>query len=156
MGWVACLAALGWVLFPDHPGQTVRVVGVHDGDSLTVLTAANTQLKVRLQGVDAPEARQPFGAASKASLSEMVFGKAVRLDGTGKDRYGRTLGDVFVDGRWINRMQVERGLAWHYRQYSADPRLASAEEEARNGRRGLWQQAEDAVPPWEWRRSSRK
>lgn len=60
-----------------------KVVGVHDGDTLTVLTPA----KVRLNGIDAPESGQAFGEKSKQALSAMVFGKDVRIVITDTDRY---------------------------------------------------------------------
>jgi endonuclease YncB( thermonuclease family) len=67
--------------------QTIsaRVVGVHDGDTITALTDDKRQLKVRLHGIDAPELGQPFGQASKRALSDLVFGKQVTLHTTGTD-----------------------------------------------------------------------
>jgi endonuclease YncB( thermonuclease family) len=59
---------------------TGKVVGVHDGDTLTVLTAAKESVKVRLYGIDAPESKQAFGARSKQELSELAFGKQVRVE----------------------------------------------------------------------------
>lgn len=58
---------------------TGRVVGISDGDTITVLDSSNTQHKVRLAGIDAPEKGQAFGQRSKEHLSDLVFGKAVRL-----------------------------------------------------------------------------
>jgi len=49
-----------------------KVVGVADGDTITVLDATNTQHKIRMQGIDAPEKAQPFGQKSQQSLSQMV------------------------------------------------------------------------------------
>ncbi|MGI9459091.1 MAG: thermonuclease family protein [Pirellulales bacterium] len=71
-----------------------KVVGVHDGDTLTLRTEDET-LKVRLSGIDTPELGQPFGNNAKQALSGMAFGKSVTISSTGKDRYGRTLGTVF-------------------------------------------------------------
>jgi micrococcal nuclease len=71
-----------------------RVVGVRDGDSITVLTDDSRELKVRLEGIDAPELKLAFGNVSKQELSRLVFGKSVRLEEKGKDRYGRTLAHV--------------------------------------------------------------
>ena len=59
---------------------TGRVVGVADGDTITVLDANHQQHKIRLQGIDAPEKAQPFGQRSKESLSAMVFNKDVRVE----------------------------------------------------------------------------
>ena len=127
------------------------VVGVHDGDSLTLLTAKRDQIKIRLQGIDAPELNQAFGTKAKTSLSDLVFGKSVRLVETGRDRYGRTLGDVYVSEVWVNLAVIERGMAWFFVKYSKDERLRNAEAKARKSRAGLWQQP-SPVPPWEWRK----
>lgn len=68
-----------------------KVVGVHDGDTLTLLMPGKAQVKVRLNGIDAPEAGQAFGEKSKQALSAFVFGKSVRIIVTDTDRYGRTV-----------------------------------------------------------------
>ncbi len=135
---------------------TGHVVGIHDGDTITVLDAAKAQHKIRLAGVDAPELKQAFGTRSKQSLSEMVYNKQVKVEWDKRDRYGRTIGVILVDGHDVNLEQVRTGMAWWYRQYakeqkSEDRKLyESAENEARTAKRGLW--ADNApVPPWEWR-----
>ena len=93
---------------------TGRVVGVHDGDSITVLAPGNDQLKVRLEGIDAPELKQPFSQQSKQALSDLVYGKAVVLRVTGKDRYRRTLAVVMVEGVNANLEMVKLGMAWRF------------------------------------------
>ena len=133
-----------------------RVVGVADGDTITVLDANKVQHKIRLGGIDAPEKAQPYGQTSKQGLSDLVFGKTVMVDTDKMDRYGREVGKVLVDGVDTNLEQVRRGLAWHYKAYQREQppedRLAyaAAEKEAAAARLGLWQ---DALPmaPWEWR-----
>lgn len=132
---------------------TGKVVGVSDGDTLTVLTEAKDSVKVRLHGVDAPEAKQAFGNRAKQELSELVFGKAVRVEVEDKDRYGRTVGRVFVGDIAVNAEMVRRGFAWWYREYAKKSvELATAEAEARNAKRGLWAEP-NAVAPWEFRRT---
>lgn len=119
-----------------------RVVGVSDGDTVTVLDADRRQHKIRLLGVDAPEKDQDFGERSKQSLSDLVFGKDVTVEYEKKDRYGRTLGKVIIGGRSANLEQVRAGLAWFYRHYADDvpeadrTALDGAEREARQGRGG--------------------
>jgi endonuclease YncB( thermonuclease family) len=73
-----------------------RVVGVSDGDTITVLDSDKRQHKVRLSGIDAPEKSQPYGDASKKNLSRLVYLKDVRVESHKQDRYGRTLGKVWV------------------------------------------------------------
>lgn len=137
-----------------------RIVGVSDGDTVTVLDVANTQHKIRLAGIDAPERAQPFGNRSKQSLSDLAFNRHATVEATKKDRYGRTVGKVIVDGQDVNLQQVVRGMAWFYREYqreqSASDRLSysEAEDQAKQARRGLWSDPEP-VPPWEHRRLKR-
>lgn len=131
--------------------ETYIVVGVADGDTITVITAGRLQIKVRLAEIDAPEKKQPFGAASKESLSDLCYNKPAQLAVQDTDRYGRTVARVTCDGVDANREQIRRGLAWVYRKYSRDAALLDVEAEAREAKRGLWSEP-DAVPPWEWRR----
>ena len=132
---------------------TGKVVSVYDGDTITVLSD-NTQHKIRLEGIDTPESKQPFGNKAKQAMSGMVFGKQVKVVWKKKDRYGRTLGHVYVNGKWTNLQMIEQGMAWHYKQYSKDTELAYAEVEARKNRLGLW--ADKApVAPWDWRKGKR-
>ena len=133
---------------------TVRVVGVHDGDTLTALTDDKTQLKVRLHGIDAPELGQPFGQASKRALSDLVFGKQVTLHTTGTDRYKRTLAHVTVGDIEVDAQMIVTGQAWHYAKYDHTATLEAAERNARAARRGLWVDGK-AVPPWEWRKGGK-
>jgi endonuclease YncB( thermonuclease family) len=137
-----------------------RVIGISDGDTITVLDSSNTQHRIRLQGIDAPESRQPFGSRSRESLSALVFNREVRVEYNSRDRYQRILGKVLVDGRDANLEQIRAGMAWLYRQYadqlSAADRIAydQAEQSARQARRGLWADA-DPTPPWDYRREGR-
>ena len=78
---------------------TGRVVGVADGDTITVLDSDNVQHKIRLAGIDAPEKKQAFGTRSKESMSDLAFGKALDVETSKRDRYGRQIGKVLVYGR---------------------------------------------------------
>ncbi len=129
-----------------------KVVSVADGDTVTVLTAGNRQVKVRLDGIDAPESRQDFGQRAKQAASDLVFGKQVSVDIRTRDRYGRSVGVVRVGGTEVNTAMVEGGWAWWYRQYAPDNTVLSrAESAARAAKRGLWA-SPSPVPPWEFRR----
>lgn len=137
-----------------------RVVGVADGDTVTVLDASNTQFKIRLMGIDAPEKKMPYGNRSKQSLSDLVFNRQVQVEYSKKDRYGRTVGKIIVDGVDANLAQIKAGMAWHYKQYQREQSevdraaYAQAEDDARAAKRGLWTDA-DPVPPWEWRHAKK-
>ncbi len=127
---------------------TGKVVGVSDGDTITVMRLGRGE-KVRLYGIDCPEKGQAFGNRAKQFTSEMVFGKEVLVKTHGCDRYGRILGDVFLpDGQSLNQELVRAGYAWWFRRYSNDVTLARLEEEARAAKVGLWADPH-AVPPWE-------
>jgi len=133
-----------------------EVVGVADGDTLTLLTADRVQHRIRLDGIDAPERRQPYSQVAKQSLSDMVYQQRVTAECPKRDRYGRSVCKVTVDGRDVGLAQVERGLAWHFKKYereqTPEDRVAyrMAEAEAREARRGLWRDAAP-VAPWEFR-----
>lgn len=138
-----------------------RVVGVLDGDTITVLDANKVQHKIRLAGIDAPEKKQEFGNRSKESLSELAFDKMVDVETTKRDRYRRQVGKVLVNGQDVNLVQVERGFAWFYRKYQLeqspnDQKLyEAAEDAARAEKRGLWRDAAP-VPPWDFRHNKVK
>lgn len=150
--WICSVVPL--TAFADS--YTGRVVAIADGDTITVLDANQTQHKVRLAGIDAPEKRQAFGNVSRQHLAAAVFGRTVTVDWTKHDRYGREIGKILIGGKDANFGQIEAGLAWHYKRYereqSAEDRTAyaAAEEAARAARRGLWQDAAP-VAPWAYR-----
>lgn len=131
---------------------TGRVVAIADGDTITILDSANTQHRIRLAGIDAPESHQTFGEQSRLGLSEMIFGKDVSVSYRKIDQYGRIVGQVLLDGRDINLEQVKAGMAWHYKFYEDEETpedrelYAKAEDEARAARRGLWQDPNPVEP----------
>ena len=137
-----------------------KVVGVADGDTITVLDATNTQHKIRLQGIDAPEKAQPFGQKSKQSLSQMVYNKQVTVEYQKKDKYVRTLGKVIPNGTDVCLEQIKLGMAWHYKQYKSDqPKedretYAQVEQTARVQAVGLWKD-KMPNPPWEYRKQQK-
>ena len=149
LAFFTCCAAV--LCMAAEPSKTLRVVGVHDGDTITCITPDKEQVKIRLDAIDAPELGQPFGQASKKALSEKVFGKDVVVVPKKKDKYGRTIGHVMVNGRDVNLEMLEEGMAWHYEQYDHNKRLREAEQGARVVKKGLWAD-EHAVPPWEYRK----
>lgn len=133
-----------------------KVVGVGDGDTITVLDTTSQQHKIRLAEIDAPERGQPWGDRSRQALSALVFGKMVSVQQTDTDRYGRVVARVFGDGQDVNRAMVQDGHAWAYRQYLTDDTLLATEARARAERSGLWSMSDaQTVPPWEWRQGVR-
>ena len=154
---LAVALALFYVLSASAEELVGKVVRVADGDTITVLDAGNQQHKIRLMGIDAPEKGQPYGNKSRDSLASMVAGRNVTVEWHKRDRYGRLVGQVFADTHDVGLVQIERGMAWHYKQYAREQRhddaqaYAGAEVEAKAVRRGLWAEP-GAAPPWEWRK----
>src|SRR5258706_10346248 len=138
-----------------------RVVRIADGDTVTVLDATNTQHRIRLQGIDAPESHQEFGTQSKKTLSDMIFDKDVTVIYDKRDQYGRLVGKILLDGKDINLEQVKAGMAWHYKEYEREQSpedrdlYARAEDHARSARRGLWVDA-NPIEPGEFRRDENR
>jgi len=128
-----------------------KVVHITDGDTLTILTNANKQVKIRLAGIDTPEKDQPFGNRAKQALAALSFQKQASVEVETKDRYGRTVGRVIVNGKDVNAELVRQGMAWVYRKYTNDQKLYALEAEAKQAKRGLWA-SDKPVEPWLWRK----
>jgi endonuclease YncB( thermonuclease family) len=144
---------------PAAHAFTAEVISVADGDTITVLDHDKQKIKIRLYGIDCPERKQPFGNRARQATRDAVHGKVVYVTPVEKDRYGRTVAIVAAPGReMLNSWLVKEGLAWVYPQFckQADicDRLRELEQEAREGKVGLWRDG-NAVPPWEWRRERR-
>lgn len=146
------IAATCILLFPVI-AHAHRVIGIADGDTMTVLVDKKP-VKLRLANIDAPEKKQPFGQRSKESLSAICWGKDATFEKQSIDRYGRTVAVVWCDGVEANRRQVVQGMAWVYRKYNKDLDLPVLEQADRLHRVGLWRDKEP-TPPWEWRRVSK-
>lgn len=129
----------------------VSVVGVHDGDTLTGLTVDRQQVKVRLEGIDAPELGQPFGKAAKRALSEKAFGHSGKITVVSHDQYGRVVGHVTVSGHDVGKDLVREGFAWCDPRFNHDKTLAAVEQGARHSKAGLWAE-KSPTPPWEYRK----
>lgn len=138
-----------------------KIVGVSDGDTVKLLDSENTEHKIRLLGIDAPEKKQDFGEVSKQNLSRLVFGKEIKVRVQKKDRYGRSLGVLIEQGQDVNIQQIQAGLAWHYKHFQSDQlpdervSYSAAEELARKNKTGLWTLA-NPTPPWDFRREGKR
>ena len=149
------LALFVMLSFSLYSGEIVgRVVRITDGDTITILDAANKQHKIRFQDIDAPEKSQAFGNVSRLYLSSLVAGKNVCVKYKNCDRYGRILGTVYVNGKDSDLEMLKTGLAWHYKRYDSTPAYAQAEAEARAVRRGLWADP-NPIPPEQFKHPNR-
>lgn len=135
-------------IIPKH--FEAKVIGISDGDSFKVLYK-NQEIKIRLNHIDAPERGQDFGKKAKQYVSNLCFGKKVKIIWYKKDRYQRIIADVYINGNNLNREMVRAGYAWHFKKYSKDKDYNKLEKEARRNKRGLWLHP-SPTPPWEWRK----
>ena len=155
MSFVAGLALTVAVLAHPLMAEIASVTGTArtiDGDTIDLGV-----VRIRLHGIDAPEAGQPCarpngsqwrcGAAATNRLAGLVDGQQVRCEALDRDAYGRVIGRCFHQDVDLNALLVREGLAWAYIQFSED--YLTEETEARQARLGIWQA--ETTPPWEYR-----
>jgi endonuclease YncB( thermonuclease family) len=139
---------------------------VQDGDSFVLRADDGSRVRVRVNGIDAPERRQPYADVSRRHLGELLRGRRIRLEPVKRDVFERTVARVVVvDGdppeRDAGLAQIEAGLAWHFKRYRADQpadaflRYAQAERDAQVRGLGLWRDP-SPEPPWDFRSRMRR
>jgi endonuclease YncB( thermonuclease family) len=145
---------------PEPPKQMqVRVIGITDGDTIVVADTQRRKYTVQMDGIDAPELAQPYGAASKLHLERRILNRTVILmwHKTGKD--GTLIAKVMFNNGDINMLQLRTGSAWNAGNltvnYSGNDkaRYASSQKHAQDKQLGLWREG-NAVEPWEWRKQN--
>jgi endonuclease YncB( thermonuclease family) len=128
------------------------VVGISDGDTITVQDKSNNKHKVRLMGIDAPEKSQGFGNEAKQTLSNYIYKKEVSVEYKKLDKYKRIVGKVTLDGQDICLKMIVDGMASHYTEYEKEQSKTDrelyreAETSARSGMIGLWSDGESVKP----------
>jgi endonuclease YncB( thermonuclease family) len=128
------------------------VVGIADGDTFTLLTPDQRQIKIRIAEIDAPERGQPYASRSRQQLADLIFRKGVTVRVQVVDRYNRVVGRPVTGNMDVTVEMIRSGAAWVYRSYSDDVQLYELERKARDERRGLWDLPEsDRLSPWNWR-----
>ena len=142
----------------------VKPGSVYDGDTFRVIKG-NKELKIRLCGIDAPEKKQPLGIESRDYLRNLLSkdGDRVNVIVTDRDRYGRTVAEIFVsDGEkeiFVNGEMVRVGLAYDYKQYSGKcpnkEALDTAQKIAEANKAGVWSNP-NSIAPWVYRKNGRK
>ena len=135
-----------------------RVVAVSDGDTITVEPVeGGDRIKIRLHGIDAPERKQPYGEAARGFVFDVSLYKTVDVEELYKDRYKRTVAIInFPDGKSLQSLILEAGLAWVWPRYCKDcPEWEALQEAAQMKRRGLWAD-ESPIQPWEWRAAQKR
>nr|DAR42463.1 MAG TPA: nuclease-like protein [Caudoviricetes sp.] len=135
---------------------TGKVVNVADGDTITILDANKKQNKIRLADIDAPEKGQPYGNRARQRLQQLAAGKVAHADCREKDKYGRDVCTVTVDGIDVNADLVASGHAWVYEQYNARADLPPMQEDAKAKGAGLWSLPEaQIIKPSDWRHGNK-
>ena len=132
------------------------VIKVLDGDTYDLLLDDMTTIRVRMEGIDAPEKGMPYSKKATQYLGEMCENRVIKINKNNIDRYGRVISYSYLDdGRELSREMLKAGYAWHYKEYNSDPELAKLEIEAQQAKRGLWQD-KNPIAPWEIRKMRRK
>lgn len=126
-----------------------KVVGIIDGDTYDILLDGHKTVRIRMEGIDAPEKGMPFYRKAKKHLSDLCFGKTIRLEIRDTDRHGRKVAFSYLeDGTELSHEMIKAGLAWHFKKYNSDDDLAKLEIEAQNAKIGIWS-TEKPMSPWE-------
>lgn len=132
-----------------------KVIGIVDGDTYDVLINENITVRIRMEGIDAPERGMPFYKVSKQYLSDLCFGKFVTIRKKGVDKHDRILAYSYLnDSTELSHEMLRAGMAWHFKKYNNESDLSDLEKEARMTKRGLWA-GNNAMQPWENRRLHR-
>jgi len=143
------LGSLNAAIADDH--ITGKVITVVDGTTVHVQAADKQIYNVRLFGIDSPELTQEYGDDARKLLEKLVLEKSVTIKIVGKDRWGRYLGEMMIDGKVDPRIELlEQGLTWTSEKSPA-PELEEYRVKAQQRGKGLWKQA-DPTPPWIYRR----
>jgi micrococcal nuclease len=128
-----------------------KVMAVWDGNTLEVKADDNETYKLSLAGIDSPELEQPFGEEARTVLEKLVLKKNVKIELSGKDRWGNQLAIVWLKGQVDVRLELlKQGLAWTAERNPL-PQLEVIRTEAKQNALGLWAQPEP-TPPWIFRR----
>jgi len=132
-----------------------KVIAIIDGDTYDILIPGNKTIRVRMEGIDAPEKGMPFYQKSKKHLSDLCFHKQVKIKITGVDNYKRFLAYSYLeDGKELSHEMIRAGFAWHFKRYNSDCNLSELELDAKKQRKGLWMD-ENPMAPWENRKLHR-
>ncbi len=115
------------------------VVSVHDGDTVRIrLDGMTNTIRVRLEGIDAPEVGEPFSNQSRNATRVLMFNKKIQLKALDVDNYDRLVARIIADGKDTSLELLQAGLACHFTRFENDPVLAKAQLDARKAGKGFW------------------
>lgn len=139
---------------------SVTLISVGDGDTVRVTKGKGVEVTIRLACIDAPEKSQgTSGEFATKILKDLINGKSISLQPKAKDKYGRTVAEIYSENRNINLQMIEMGAAYAYRKYLKQcdqSSYLSAETKARKKGLGVWGPYKPAQAPWKYRRSRRR
>jgi micrococcal nuclease len=122
-------------------GQTVsgKTVSVADGDTVRIrLDGTGRVIRVRLEGIDAPEIGEPFSNQARNAARVLMFDRKVQVKAADVDNYDRLVARVIVDGTDSSVELLRAGLACHFTRFENDAVLAQAQLDARTSGKGFW------------------
>ncbi len=132
-----------------------KVIHVVDGDTYDLLAPDSSKIRIRMEGIDAPEKGMPYYQVAKEYLKEKCLLKNVKIIINDTDDNGRLIAYTFLnDGSELSHEMIRAGLAWHFKKYNSDSTLAILEEEAKASKLKVWSEPHP-MPPWENRRLHR-
>jgi len=121
---------------------------VMDGNTvLLVREGRHEPVKLRIEGIDAPETCQPGGAESRDAMIRLALRKPVQVLDVGQDSYGRQVGRLSVDGVDLGAEMVRSGMAWAYRFRTGKGPYAGLQRQAQKQKIGVFAAAGEAMSP---------
>jgi endonuclease YncB( thermonuclease family) len=137
---------------------------IYDGDTFRVKCDSREQ-KIRLCGIDAPEAKQPLGIESRNYLRSLVTkakGQVIVVE-MDRDLYDRTVAEVLFDTpegeQSVQEEMLKAGMAYHYKQFSGNclngDVFDTAEEIGKSQKRGVWKLPNGGQRPWDYRKQNK-
>lgn len=131
------------------------VVDVIDGDTIKIYADDKKIYTIRLYGIDTPERGQHYYNEAKEALQKFILSKDVLVYYTKNGIYGRIIGKIYYNGKYINQDMIHNGYAWYYEKYAKNNiSLKEAQDSAIKLKAGIWSQ-EKPIPPWKWRKGER-
>lgn len=146
--WAGLLCMVAAPVWAQPAPWTAWVSWVMDGDTLLLVPEGQKEpVRLRIEGIDAPERCQPGGEASRDAMIRLALRKSVRVEDSAQDHYGRLVARVSADGVDLGAEMVRSGMAWAYRYRVGAGPYARLQKKAQQDRRGLFADPQTAMAP---------